>query len=112
MTNTKNDSAASTSKSKSQYVDSSIGKWAVRDERGQHGILLIKDIDAFCQAITAAQRSRTLKTMRDQIRRSLDFVEFGKITIKDGMVHWKGGDFVEEPLPLDSSYHRKTVTAP
>ena len=89
MTKTGNDSpASSTSKSKSQYVDSSIGKWAVRDDEGQHGILLIKDIDAYCTAITAAKKSRTLNTMRIQLRRSLDHVEFGKVTIKNGLVEW------------------------
>jgi len=95
MNNAKIETAASKGTKRSQYVDSSIGKWAVRDSEGQHGILLIKDIDAFCSAITAAKKSRTLNTMRNQLTQSLDHVEFGKVTIQKGMVTWKAGDFVE-----------------
>ena len=79
-----------------QYVDYSIGKWIVRTNENGFAILVIKDIDAFCDAIHASFEQDSLSGLQDQVAEMLEHIEFAPIRIsKNGKIKWKGGNFIQ-----------------
>ncbi|MCX7144081.1 MAG: hypothetical protein NT123_24185 [Proteobacteria bacterium] len=96
MTSSTKSAAASNATNGSMHVDYDIGEWIVTTDNGKHAILIVTDIDEFCDTIKEAKSDKTLKSLRQTFERSLNFIEFGPVQIlKGGMVKWKGGDFVE-----------------
>ena len=94
--------------SSTQYVDTSIGNWIVTNEDGDYALLLVKDINAFCDTLKSALHQKSLKALRQQVKELLDFVEFAQVKIKkDGTVKWNGGEFVEA-APDSSAISRMT----
>ena len=79
------------------FVDTSIGSWIVTNEDGDHALLLVKDIDAFCNLIRGAIFQKNLKGIRERVKELLDHVEFAPVKVKnDGTIKWKNGEFIQE----------------
>ena len=80
-------------------IDDSIGPWCVKQfdhdtKEKCHCIAIVKDIEAFGEAVFTAIRMTRNKKSKDELYAMLDLIEFGEVKVsKSGIVKWQGGKF-------------------
>lgn len=78
--------------------------WFIRDEDGSTAVAMIRNLGMVRSAFIDARYATKKKDIRAALETAIDHIEFALVDVnKDGTVIWKNGNFVVDPVFMDST---------